>query len=394
MQTADQEALLKAIHDSRDEIKTDNGRLSVSEIITRYKEKELILDPNFQRMFRWSIGQKSRLIESILLGIPLPPVFVAIDKNGCEIVIDGVQRLSTILEFTKNLPFSINKKALEEEDEEEQSEEEQIETEQQEDINKTEETSSDTYQSFNLQNLKKITELNGKNWDDLGVVVQRLINKTYISVISISAVRNEHTKFELFQRLNTGGTHLSPQEIRNCLIIMRDENVYKKLAAFAVSKEFTRILGISSNKIKEDYPMELLVRYLVAKRNKFKIEDYSLSYTEIRDFFDEEIIKLIEDNSFDIDQEISELSRAIDLLDTSLKGLSFKKNFRGSFSNSAFEVILVGLVENIDKYNPTNIRDKILEVYANEEFIVHTKHGKKALDRFVNLTEFSRRIFK
>ncbi|MDC5544242.1 hypothetical protein OHX05_17630, partial [Acinetobacter baumannii] len=63
MQTADQEALLKAIHDSRDEIKTDNGRLSVSEIITRYKEKELILDPNFQRMFRWSIGQKSRLIE-------------------------------------------------------------------------------------------------------------------------------------------------------------------------------------------------------------------------------------------------------------------------------------------------------------------------------------------
>lgn len=394
MQTADQEALLKAIHDSRDEIKTDNGRLSVSEIITRYKEKELILDPNFQRMFRWSIGQKSRLIESILLGIPLPPVFVAIDKNGCEIVIDGVQRLSTILEFTKNLPFSINKKALEEEDEEEQSEEEQIETEQQEDINKTEETSSDTYQSFNLQNLKKITELNGKNWDDLGVVVQRLINKTYISVISISAVRNEHTKFELFQRLNTGGTHLSPQEIRNCLIIMRDENVYKKLAAFAVSKEFTRILGISSNKIKEDYPMELLVRYLVAKRNKFKIEDYSLSYTEIRDFFDEEIIKLIEDDSFDIDQEISELSRAIDLLDTSLKGLSFKKNFRGSFSNSAFEVILVGLVENIDKYNPNNIRDKISEVYANEEFIVHTKHGKKALDRFVNLTEFSRRIFK
>ncbi|MEQ1400726.1 DUF262 domain-containing protein [Acinetobacter baumannii] len=394
MQTADQEALLKAIHDSRDEIKTDNGRLSVSEIITRYKEKELILDPNFQRMFRWSIGQKSRLIESILLGIPLPPVFVAIDKNGCEIVIDGVQRLSTILEFTKNLPFSINKKALEEEDEEEQSEEEQIETEQQEDINKTEETSSDTYQSFNLQNLKKITELNGKNWDDLGVVVQRLINKTYISVISISAVRNEHTKFELFQRLNTGGTHLSPQEIRNCLIIMRDENVYKKLAAFAVSKEFTRILGISSNKIKEDYPMELLVRYLVAKRNKFKIEDYSLSYTEIRDFFDEEIIKLIEDDSFDIDQEISELSRAIDLLDTSLKGLSFKKNFRGSFSNSAFEVILVGLVENIDKYNPNNIRDKISEVYANEQFIVHTKHGKKALDRFVNLTEFSRRIFK
>ncbi|HFX6303676.1 DUF262 domain-containing protein [Acinetobacter nosocomialis] len=394
MQTTDQEALLKAIHDSRDEIKTDNGRLSVSEIITRYKEKELILDPNFQRMFRWSIGQKSRLIESILLGIPLPPVFVAIDKNGCEIVIDGVQRLSTILEFTKNLPFSINKKALEEEDEEEQSEEEQIETEQQEDINKTEETSCDTYQSFNLQNLKKITELNGKNWDDLGVVVQRLINKTYISVISISAVRNEHTKFELFQRLNTGGTHLSPQEIRNCLIIMRDENVYKKLAAFAVSKEFTGILGISTNKIKEDYPMELLVRYLVAKRNKFKIEDYSLSYTEIRDFFDEEIIKLIEDDSFNIDQEISELSRAIDLLDTSLKGLSFKKNFRGSFSNSAFEVILVGLVENIEKYNSTNIREKISEVYANEEFIVHTKHGKKALDRFVNLTEFSRRIFK
>ncbi|HCV3309614.1 TPA: DUF262 domain-containing protein, partial [Acinetobacter baumannii] len=98
-----QNLLLEAIHKARDEVKPDNGRISIAEMISNYTSGELILNPNFQRLFRWSPVQKSRLIESILLGIPLPPLFIAQDKNGIDTVIDGVQRLSTILEFTKNL---------------------------------------------------------------------------------------------------------------------------------------------------------------------------------------------------------------------------------------------------------------------------------------------------
>lgn len=384
MQSINQESLLEAIHKSRDEMKTDNGRMSISELITRYKDKELILDPNFQRMFRWSIVQKSRLIESILLGIPLPPIFVAFDKDSCEVVIDGVQRLSSILEFTGNLPFSIDESALEEDDADDE----------QQTLGLPENTDTSPRSSFELQNLKKIKELNGKNWTDLGVVIQRLISKTYISVVSISSVRNEHTKFELFQRLNTGGVKLSPQEIRNCLIIMRSEDHYKKMAEFSVQKNFLEVISVSENKLKEKYSMELLIRYLIAKRNKFDISDYPISYTEIKDFFDEEIIALIQDENFDLEYELSELSKTIDLLHSSLGILSFKKSFKGAFSNSAFEAILVGLVENISKYDANNIQPKITELYANETFIEYSRHGKKALDRFFNLTELSRRVFK
>ena len=97
------EELLNKIQIAREEIKPDNGRVTVGEIITSYNDKEIILNPNFQRVFRWSPIQKSRLIESIILGIPLPPIFVSVDRRTIWTVIDGVQTLSTLLEFSKNL---------------------------------------------------------------------------------------------------------------------------------------------------------------------------------------------------------------------------------------------------------------------------------------------------
>ena len=386
MPSTEQEILLQAIQKSREEVKTDNGRLSISEIITRYKENELILDPNFQRLFRWSIVQKSRLIESILLGIPLPPVFVAVDKDGCEVVIDGVQRLSSILEFTGNLPLSIDQQYLEEDEEDEEDDQQTLPL----DSTETEVSSS----GFEIQNVKKIKELNGKNWHELGPVIQRLINKTYISVVSISSVQSEHTKFELFQRLNTGGTVLTHQEIRNCLIIMKDEIFYEKISSFSNQENFLETLSLSDNKIKEKYHVELLVRYLIAKRNKYEKENYPLSYTEVKDFFDDEIIALIEDENFDLDYELEQLNQAIELLNSTLGDRSFKKKFRGAFSNSAFEAILVGLVENISKYNHSNIQSKLNELYEDAAFKEYAKHGKKALDRFFGLNEFSKRVFQ
>lgn len=386
MPSTEQEILLQAIQKSREEVKTDNGRLSISEIITRYKENELILDPNFQRIFRWSIVQKSRLIESILLGIPLPPVFVAVDKDGCEVVIDGVQRLSSILEFTGNLPLSIDQQYLEEDEEDEEDDQQTLPL----DSTETEVPSS----GFEIQNVKKIKELNGKNWNKLGPVIQRLISKTYISVVSISSVQSEHTKFELFQRLNTGGTVLTHQEIRNCLIIMKDEIFYEKISSFSNQENFLATLSLSDNKIKEKYHVELLVRYLIAKRNKYEKENYPLSYTEVKDFFDDEIIALIEDENFDLDYELEQLNQAIELLNSTLGDRSFKKKFRGAFSNSAFEAILVGLVENLSKYNHSNIQSKLNELYEDAAFKEYAKHGKKALDRFFGLNEFSKRVFQ
>ncbi|QLA18159.1 DUF262 domain-containing protein [Desulfolutivibrio sulfoxidireducens] len=73
--------------------------MSVSELISIYVDGELDLHPEFQRFFRWTDEQKSRFIESLLLGIPVPPVFVAEREDSKWDVIDGLQRLSTLLQF-------------------------------------------------------------------------------------------------------------------------------------------------------------------------------------------------------------------------------------------------------------------------------------------------------
>jgi hypothetical protein len=84
-------------------VRTDAYQMSIGEIVSMYDNREIIIDPEFQRLFRWDIGQKSKLIESILLGIPLPSIFVFERENGSWELIDGLQRVSTVLEFMGKL---------------------------------------------------------------------------------------------------------------------------------------------------------------------------------------------------------------------------------------------------------------------------------------------------
>src|SRR5690606_39305498 len=89
-------SLDKELESVRSSFRTQKMSMSIGELCSLFKKEDLILNPNFQRVFRWNKEQQSRLIESILLGIPLPPIFVAQQKNGKWSVVDGLQRLSTI----------------------------------------------------------------------------------------------------------------------------------------------------------------------------------------------------------------------------------------------------------------------------------------------------------
>jgi len=84
---------------ARREIKPDGYDMSVGEIMNLYRNKELVINPAYQRLFRWNALQKTRLIESLLLGIPIPPIFVFQSEQGVWELIDGLQRISTVLEF-------------------------------------------------------------------------------------------------------------------------------------------------------------------------------------------------------------------------------------------------------------------------------------------------------
>src|SRR5215472_7086781 len=91
--------LQEEIDKTRAEIRSDGYGVSIGEWISIYEKGELDIHPEFQRFFRWSLRQKSRLIESLLLGIPVPQIFVAQRADGIWDVVDGLQRLSTIFEL-------------------------------------------------------------------------------------------------------------------------------------------------------------------------------------------------------------------------------------------------------------------------------------------------------
>ena len=91
--------LADEIKAARKEIVADGYEMSIGELINLYRDEELTIDPAFQRLFRWDDTRKTRFIESLLLGIPIPPIFVFQTENGVWELIDGLQRLSTIFQF-------------------------------------------------------------------------------------------------------------------------------------------------------------------------------------------------------------------------------------------------------------------------------------------------------
>ena len=90
-------ALSMEVDERRKEIRTDGYPMSISEWVSLYENDEIDIHPEFQRIYRWNDTQKTNLIESLLLGIPIPSIFVSQRKDGVWDVVDGLQRLSTIL---------------------------------------------------------------------------------------------------------------------------------------------------------------------------------------------------------------------------------------------------------------------------------------------------------
>jgi hypothetical protein len=91
--------LIDAIDKKIGEVRTESLDLSVGEIITLHEQNELVIQPDFQRLFRWSYEQRSRLVESLLLELPIPSIFVIEKETGVLELIDGLQRISSLLHF-------------------------------------------------------------------------------------------------------------------------------------------------------------------------------------------------------------------------------------------------------------------------------------------------------
>lgn len=358
-----EEELLKELSEGRKEIKTDSYSMSIGELLNLYTEGELQLDPAYQRLFRWSDEQKSNFIESILLGIPIPPIFVAQKEGGKWSVVDGVQRISSILQLTGDLK---NKEPL------------------------------------TLTTTRKLPSLEGFTWPTLPDDIKRILKRSKFGINIILTENSIQAQYELFQRLNTGGLHLEPQEIRNCLIIMLSEPFYDKINDLKTYTNYKSTLPLSDEKFKIEHHMELILRYFIAKNGKTKFENYKVSYTHLSEFIDKETVKLIEDDSFNIDTEITLFKKVFDLLNETLGADSFKKyndakdRFEGPFVESSFEAIVPGIANNYDKIKSISkeqLIQNIKNIYKDPVYLEYSERGTKAITRMKGLTEFSNQYF-
>jgi uncharacterized protein with ParB-like and HNH nuclease domain len=201
---------------------------TVFELIRKYDQGKLIINPDFQRNLVWKPEQKSKFIESIILNFPLPPFYVNETREGKYIVVDGLQRTSALHEF-------INDK-------------------------------------FELKGLEALPKLNGYNFSELGTLAgyyQTKIEDKKLNLYVIKPSVPNKVVYDIFSRINTGGTMLNRQEVRNCIFIGKAADLLKELSG---EEYFRKAIdnGVSSKRMKD---REVVLRYLA-----FRICDYKTDY--------------------------------------------------------------------------------------------------------------------
>lgn len=335
--TINNEKLKKEIENRSKEVFTDSYSLSLSELINRYKDWDIVIPPKLQRVFRWTKYQKTRLIESLLLKIPIPAIFVSEDSEQKWEIIDWLQRMSTIFEFIWSL----------------------------ESDNKISNPIKEWL--FDWEYLP----LNWTKWDTLWDEWKRRIKNTRITINIIQKDSDPNAKFDLFSRLNDWWTQLSSQETRNCIILMLDESFYDWLLELSKNNDFIELTNFSDKALSTKDDMEFVLRYFCAKFYNEKSDKFS----DVKTFLDNKSRELIQNKSFDREKEKIIFESVFKKLNKCLWVDAFHrynwKEFTNRFNYTWFDSIAQWLAynywSNILEVDETKLKNRIEEMW-NIEF--------------------------
>ncbi len=316
--------LIDEVTKGRLEYVTDGYAMSIGELVSNYKEGEIIINPNFQRKFRWSQYQRSKLIESILIGVPIPSVFVYQNKDGKWEVVDGVQRLSTIIEFMGELKDEKGAKLP----------------------------------ASSLTKTKMLPSLENLTWEQLPKEPLQLdFRRTKIEVKIIKRESHPNAKFEVFQRLNNG-SNIEGQEFRNAALVMMNLPVFEWLKLLAEDTNYVQSLDLTDRWKEEFYDYELVLRLFVfskyANKPIYKVDNFIDEYFIYNET--DSILQQIQDGIFDLEIEKRKFLKTFEILYKSKGSEVFKKGGKGTqFLESYFEAIAIGLYSNIDNYTENDL---------------------------------------
>lgn len=300
------------IEQARRQVSADSVSMTITELSNLYLEGVLQIQPEFQRLFRWSQEQKSRLIESILLGIPLPSLFVSQSDAGKWELVDGLQRVSTIFQLQGILG---------------------------------------DMSPLTLSGTKYLPHLENYSWDGFEgssalTEAQKLdIRLARLDIKVIRRSSDRKAKFDLFQRLNSFGSVLTAQEIRSAMIAGLNSSCLQWLIRLAQDPNFLYTTSLSDRQRDEQYDIELVLRFLMLHNLD------SPSRSMLADFpaqLNDWSANLAE--SFDAESETLEetFTNTFAYLGASGDENLFRrwdenrKIFRGGFLNTSFEVIALG----------------------------------------------------
>ena len=334
-----QKQLEDEILEQMKKISPDSYPVSIWEIVNMYTSKDIDIKPDFQRVFRWDKIQKSRLIESIFLWLPLPSFFVSTNEKRQREIIDGLQRISTILEFMWVLAEDNKSK-----------------------INSKNSISEWLVIKEEFKYLKKLWWI---KWANLSEELQREFKRYKLNFNILKIASDKEAKYELFQRLNTWWTQLSNQEIRNCLMIMENKVFFEYIEDLAKIECFKNcVSSLSDEDINTQYDKELILRFFCVRNNKIN------NIYSVEEFITENMFLFLKE--FDYENEKNIFTKTFQLLNDTLWEDVFKRyysnwRFKRKMILPIYDIVTLRVSNNINQLNADILKKIILWIRQDSD---------------------------
>lgn len=339
-------------------IRTKSSDISFNELYDMYTEGELTIAPAYQRLFRWDIEKRSRLIESLILEMPIPPIFVIErEEDGVYELIDGLQRVSSYLHFRGAEGVIKGSDVLGEDG---------------------------YYEPLRLSGCEIVPQLNGLTFNELPQAIKMKLKRHFIRVEVIKKGSEQDLKYHMFKRLNTGGEILSEQEVRNATIRLMPggEKAIDFINRCSENKDFQKtIKHIDDKKAKNGFDKELVLRFFALKND---LESYRKPFGE---YLTDYLEKMAANSTFDYEAEESNFVKVFEFIGKHWGEDAFSsKNARGAYTDKLilyyFDGISVAVSRWIEEISTGVAIEEVIKridvVKMDKELMGAIKTGHKA----------------
>jgi len=320
--------LIEVVDSKINQVRTTSLDISFNELLDMYQNDELIISPAYQRLFRWNNGKQSRFIETLILELPLPPIFVIEIEEGKYELIDGLQRISSYLHFRGALEGK---------------------------------------GSLKLEDCDIIEELNGNNYNNFPTTLQIKLKRNFIRVEVLRKASDPTLRYHMFKRLNSGGEILSEQEIRNCTIRILNPEINDFIIQLSNDSNFLNTISkVPSEEIEKKKNEELILRFFTLKNN---IEGYT-RLTTLDDYLTH-YMESVANNTIDFNyiEEAKIFANTFMILNKILGNNIFstelgEDRFGQNFILYYYDGLILGIQKYIDKIILFDDYQKLQEVFT------------------------------